>query len=106
MISLLAATALTVGPALPAETAYTPNLFRLPAGCASPVEHVVDRLGRPELLPIAGRKGGPLAELAVMRTVNGCPVRVVSTGTVVPVQAEPSRQAYRLRPADGPANRR
>ena len=100
MLVLLAAA--TVATATPAAES-TPNLYRVPPGCADARQRVVDRFGRPvplwlNNLPRAG------AILLVDRKVDGCPVITVMRGAPpAPDRPNPPPSAYKVLPLQKPA---
>lgn len=97
MLVLLAAATIAAAPPV---TERTPNLYRVPAGCADARMRVVDRFGRP--VPV--RLGDlPAASpiLLVDRRVDGCPVITVMRGLApAPDQPNPPASAYKMHPLD------
>lgn len=87
-------------PPLTAEVAAPmPNLYRAPAHCGDQRYQVVDRYGRPLLLPLASLPT-PSLQLAVDRRIDGCPVITVAHGWSPPVadQPNPPARQYRIQP--------
>ena len=101
MLVLLAAATVVTGPPM---VERTPNLYRVPAGCADARRRVVDRFGRP--VPVLlGDLPNAAPILLVNRTINGCPVITVMRGAppAAPDEPNPPASAYRLHPLDKPA---
>lgn len=98
MLALLAVAAITGASATPPTVERTPNLYRIPAGCADARRNVVDRFGRPLPLRLGDLPAaGPM--LLVNRTIDGCPVITMMRGAP-PAADEPNPppSAYRMRP--------
>lgn len=76
-----------------------PNIYRAPAHCGAQRYPVVDRHGRPMLLPLGSLPASSL-QLTVDRRVDGCPVITVARGSVPPAADQPNPPAsqYRVRP--------
>jgi hypothetical protein len=95
--------------ALPPIAERTPNLYRVPAGCADAAVKVVDRFGRPVAYKLGDLPKGALI-YAVDRRENGCPVLMVAYGTPAldnpnPTPA-PQLYATPAKREDAPSNRR
>jgi hypothetical protein len=100
LLILAAATAVTAAPAGDADAFNNmPNLYQAPAHCRSQRYQVVDRFGRPVLLPL-GSLPQPSLQLAVDRRIDGCRVVTVARGSPPPAadQPNPPARRYRLEP--------
>ena len=97
MLVLLAAATIA---ATPPVAERTPNLYRVPAGCADARQRVVDRFGKPLPLRLGDLPAaGPM--LLVDRRIGGCPVITMMRGAPpAPDQPNPPASAYKLRPLD------
>lgn len=100
LVILAAATVATAAPANRADAiADMPNVYQAPAHCRNQRYHVVDRFGRPVLLPL-GSLPGPSLQLLVDRKIDGCRVVTVARGSPPPAadQPDPPAKQYRIQP--------
>ena len=97
MLEILAAA--TVAAAGPPELERMPNLYQAPAHCRDQRYHVVDKYGRPILLPL-GSLPRPSLQLLVDRRIDGCRVITVARGSLPPIadQPNPPPSQYRMQP--------
>ena len=103
MLVLLAAATVATAPPVAERT---PNLYRVPAGCADARYRVVDRFGKPAPTRLSDLPR-PATILLVDRRIDGCPVITVSRGAApAPDQPNPPASAYRMHPLDKPAPRK
>lgn len=98
------------GAPIPASASRTatpmPNLYQVPEKCRNLTYQVVDSQGRPVATRLADLPGPGGLQLLVDRKIDGCRVITVKYGAVAPDQPNPPANRYRIRPLDGPSNRR
>jgi hypothetical protein len=73
-----------------ADQLPTPNVYKQPARCKDAAVKVVDRYGRPVTQKLGELPPGAL-QYAVDRSIDGCRVITVITGTVLPDQSGPTQ---------------
>ena len=105
MLALLLAAGPVGGPTIDRDLVRIPNAYVVAEHCKDAPYKVVDRFGRPVLQTLDKQPPGAL-QLAVNRTVNGCPVATVVHGVVQPDQPHPPPEDFQLRRGDGRSHRR